>query len=777
MLMARIAGIVLVLTLLAGALPAAAQGPSPAVTHQGSNIYLVDGTKGEIPNLLPADEVAKIAALQSLPPGTNYIIQSPVSPDDQSVLVGTPAGAGFMSLRDGSSVPFQLPPTLALLSNPFWIDGETLGYYGITVPELQPVLFGVDRRSSEARVVSALPSGIGYPVFTSANGRKVLFASAPVTAAALTASAPGFRTATELPTAPYHLGLQNTPAGSRARALAEFAAMFDPIPAGATINKIFTIAPSLAVVDLVTGETRPVGTIPAGAAPSELSFSQDGSKFAITVEILAPDPDRRLDGSLFSELGYRDVTGNLPPAQNPWLQGNQLITLDFASGAVRTLRAADGDGSLFFGVSWSPDNQTLAVTAQLPARAAGRRYPQYFPDVRAGAYLRLLDAELKEIRRLERIELSDVGLRANFVSPDELIIESHYRLDRSPWYYNLRSGELRKIADRPGNFGGSTGVVATNRSREIVFPFSSYTDPVDFYRMQWDGTAFTRLTWTTEGGRQLSNTAQHPVAFTLRDGTTHSGVLIMPADAAFPPKNVPIIVWQEGGPHSTMMNQFVANVESPFALLPNFGFGLLVVPLYGREGIGPERFDALADNKNFGQIDIDAMNEIVGQLRARGWASKVGVTGCSYGGYFTTQSITRHPTTYDAAHAMCSLVDSFTEWNRGWATDMAALQGLPPQAAAEEYAQDSPAYNAGRIRTPLLAFHGTKDFLPVTVMENFMLQVINNQVPAKLLKFQEAGHGFGMSPGAPTPPQLHGPYELYGAQEQIIWFRTYLMGK
>jgi dipeptidyl aminopeptidase/acylaminoacyl peptidase len=767
MLMARIAGIVLVLTLLAGALPAAAQGPNPAVTDEGSNIYLVDGTKGAIPNLLPADEVAKIAALQNLPQGTKYILQSPVSPDDQTVAVGTTAGASFMSLRDGSSVPFQLPPTFAPLSNPFWIDNETLGYYGITVPELTPVLLGIDRRNSAARVVAALPSGIGFPVFASANGRKVLFASAPVTAAALTATAPGFRTTTELPRAPYHLGLQSTPAGSRARALAEFAAMFDPIPAGVVVNKVFTIASSLTVVDIATGETRPVGTIPAGSTPSQLSFSQDGGKFAITVESLNPDPDRGYDGSRFSELSYRDVTGNLPPAQNPWLQGNQLITLDFASGALRTLRAADGDGSLYNGVSWSPDNQTLAVTMQLPARARGRSYPQYFTELRAGAYLRLLDADLKEIRRLERIELSDKDLRATFVSPDELIIESHYRLDRSPWYYNLRSGELRKIADRPGNFGGDLGVAATNRSREIVFPFSSYTDPVDFYRMKWDGTAFTRLTWTTEGGRQLSRTAQHPVSFTLRDGSTHTGVLILPADVAFPPRNLPIVVWQEGGPRIRMTNQFVANIESPFALLPNFGFGLLVVPLYGRPGLGPERFNALADNKNFGQVDIDAMNEIVGQLRARGWASKVGVTGCSYGGYFTTQSIARHPSTYDAAHAMCSLVDTFTEWNRGFPTDMAVLQGLPPQVAVEEYAKDSPTYNAGRIRTPLLAFHGTKDFLPVTVMENFMLQVINNKAPAKLLKFQEAPHGFSSIP----------PYELYGAQEQISWFRTYLMGQ
>jgi ABC-type multidrug transport system ATPase subunit len=58
MLMARIAGIELALALLAGTLPVAAQGPNPAVTHQGSNIYLVDGTKGEI--LLDGEDLIRI---------------------------------------------------------------------------------------------------------------------------------------------------------------------------------------------------------------------------------------------------------------------------------------------------------------------------------------------------------------------------------------------------------------------------------------------------------------------------------------------------------------------------------------------------------------------------------------------------------------------------------------------------------------------------------------------------------------------------------------------
>ncbi len=743
--------------------PARAQGGNPAVTDEGNNIYLVDGTNASIPNLLPAEEVQKIAALQRIPPGAFFVILSPVSPDDQTVLVATSQGFGFTNIRDGSTVLFPQVPNYAQLSNWFWLDNETLASYGVTLPDLKPILYGSDRRTGVGQVLSPVPAGFGFPVFASSDGRKVLFAAPPQTTSALTVPAPGSSAqATPLPTAVS--AASRLPAGSPARALADFAALFNPIPAGTLASKVFNVNTRLTVVDTVTGAARPLFTLPAGSAPGELSFSQDGNKFALTVELIEADPDRGFDGARLSEFGYRDVTGNLPPAQNPWLQGNQLIALDFASGEVKTLRAADGDGAIYHGVSWSPDNQTLAVTVQQPSRLLGRRYPVYSLEGRSSSGLRLLDSSLQEIRRVDRIEIADKAMTASFVSPDELIIQSHYRLNEHPYYYNWRSGELRNIADRAGTFAN---VMATNRSREIVFLYTSFTDPTDVYRMKWDGTAFARITWLNEAARQFSQTKQQPVSFTLRDGSTHSGVLIMPADAPFPPKNLPIIVWQEGGPRTQIKNQWIALIESPFGLLPNFGFGLLVVPLYGRYGIGPERFEALADGANFGQIDIDAMNEIVGQLRARGWASKVGITGCSYGGYFTTQSVTRYPTTYDAAHTMCSIIDVVTEWSRGYANAMPFFQGLPPQAALAEYAKDSPAYNADKVRTPLLAFHGTKDFLPVTLMENFMLQVINNKVPARLLKFQDAPHGFGGIP----------PYELYGAQEQLIWFRTYLLAQ
>jgi dipeptidyl aminopeptidase/acylaminoacyl peptidase len=294
--------------------------------------------------------------------------------------------------------------------------------------------------------------------------------------------------------------------------------------------------------------------------------------------------------------------------------------------------------------------------------------------------------------------------------------------------------------------------------------------------MNVDGQAVARLTWENYELERFNRTRQYPVGFRLKSGEHFAGTLIQPAEMPFPPRDVPLIVWQEGGPGGPMNNAWQAIVERPYALLPNFGFALLIVPLAGREGAGGRGgLGPLADEQNFGQIDIDQQAEIVGQLIEGGWTSrgKIGITGCSYGGYFTWQSIVRHPDLYAAANPQCSLVDNVVEWQRGYTTLMPYLEGSTPFARPAEYQRDSPTYNASRIKTPVLTFHGTNDFLPITLVENLHLEVAGRSQPARLLAFVGAGHGLvGRTPNGGFG--LLEQYELYAAQEQIRWFREYL---
>jgi dipeptidyl aminopeptidase/acylaminoacyl peptidase len=517
----------------------------------------------------------------------------------------------------------------------------------------------------------------------------------------------------------------------------------------------------------VSRELRYVTTLPEASANLGEAWSRDSSRLAISFfGLLDPAKERLLyDGALLSEEVYRDVTGNLPPSSNPILQNNNTYVVDFGSGATQVLRPSGTAPPILGAEDWSTDNRTLMVKAWHPARLKGRTHPIYTPQFIERSSYRFYDAALNEVGRLES-DLFASGFFADavaeFVSPDEIIFRALKGTDRHPYYYNRVSGELRNIGDRPGSYWN---VYATNRSRQIVFMHTSFTEPPDIYRLGWDGKALARLTWLNEELRLFAALRQDQVSFTLRNGQRRSGVLIQPADAPFPPRNRPIVVWQEGGPGPAMVSYWRSNVENPYALLPGLGIALLVTPLAGRPGYTPAVFNALADGANYGQLDIDEQAEIVRQMVQRGWTSrgKVGITGCSYGGYFTLQSLARHPGLYAAANPQCALVDMITEWSRGYDRLMPYLEGLPPYNNLAEYRRDSPTYNAGAIDAAVLTFHGTEDYLPIVQNENLHLQLVNRDLPARMLRFLGEGHGLG-----------DGANQLYGAQEQISWFREYL---
>jgi dipeptidyl aminopeptidase/acylaminoacyl peptidase len=763
------------------------------VIDQGRNVYLVDSSKGDLNNLLPSEEVEKIKRLQTESRDSGVL--SPISPDDQAALAFIGDRLGFLNIQDGTFTALdrrffsgRFVPIISLLGiTPWgWRDDRTLVGVGIESTDpggdnVNPALVTIDRLTGEIGG-TALPRELlkHMPVSLAPNGSRLLLLDLPepdedaalnMVKAQITWPHLATSTVNALPAALQH-DLEAFAAGSaygrRLLALRPLLAPGDDDEMAAAAKNT-----KLVIYNLADGSTRELRSFAPGMMIMSFAWSQDGARLAASflgALDYSEQPtlrDRRpLDGALLSEQVYRDVTGNLPPAENPLLQRNTVEIFDLNGGGDKTLRAADGNGDLLRGASWSTDGQTLLVQAYQPGRLIGRRYPIYTPQFIEGTSFRFYNFDLQEIGHISAPQLAAAN-NARFISPDEVLFSTLVGTNVRPYYYNRISGEFRSLGDRAGVYGG---VQPTRLSRQIVFKYTSFTDPPELYRLNWDGTALSRLTWANEELRQFSKTRQDPVTFQLANKQTRAGVLIQPADAPFPPRNVPIIVWQEGGPGIPMINAWAANVENPYALLPNLGMAVLVVPLSGRTGLGPRAYSALYDKTNFGQIDIDEEAQIVRQMIARRWTSKgkVGITGCSYGGYFTLQSLVRHPDLYAAANAQCAILDNVVEWSRGFAALLPYSEGLPPWAANAEYQRDSPIYNADKITTPLLTFHGTNDFLPITQNENMHLQLVNRNLPARMLKFAGAGHGLVRGSG------IDQAYELYAAQEQILWFRQYL---
>jgi dipeptidyl aminopeptidase/acylaminoacyl peptidase len=796
MLRSRWIKLFLLLTLLVTVVPLPALADDQTVVDRGQNVYDVDDNAGEINNLLPGDDVQTIAEMQ------NYFQSaltplSPISPDDGAFFALQDGSVGFVDVQTGELTAFDLQTMfgryipLAIIDSTLWSwpDDRTLSSWGIDIRTFDIVIVNIDRFTGE---VSGLPFPIGnllesgaLPVSPSPDGSRYLMLFLPLLEELL-----------EEERKPYYVALQSTLATEN-RMLAQEGRLVGPLydyymaklnaipaakklleaarmlsPTGSDIN-LTTIELELKIYDVASGEITDLLNIPLGTAfVAPPVWSQDSSKLALS-HIFQPDFTFPLtyrgfagQGALISEELYRDLTGNLPPSQNPWLQSNMVDVFDLNKNERQTMQAAEGDGTMRAAVGFSTDSKTLLVQAGYPTRLAGRTHPVYFPVYRERAEYRLYDEEMNEIRRMNVPELTTGDSQftsATFVSPDEILFRPLVGTDLPIYYYNMVSGELRRITTKPGTY---SSIRPTRQSREVLYLYQDFVTPPDLYRMRWDGTAVTRLSFVFEEWSARTNLSVHSVSFRMPNGQTRTGLLSLPAGVSFPPKNIPIVVWQEGGPTLGMPNFFGAEVERPFALLPAFGFGLLSVPSVGRLGFGVEQYRGLYNNNNYGAADIDEQAEMTRQMIQRGWTSrgKVGIVGCSYGGYFVVQSLVRHPDLYAAGNAQCAAIDYLANWTQGASFPVPVFtQGLPPYAALDEYRRDSPAYNASRIRSPLLTFHGTRDFLPIVLNQNLHHQVVNNGVPAKMLRFVGEGHGLG-SPNN----------QLYAAQEQILWFRQYL---
>ncbi|NOK63243.1 MAG: S9 family peptidase [Chloroflexi bacterium AL-W] len=473
-----------------------------------------------------------------------------------------------------------------------------------------------------------------------------------------------------------------------------------------------------------------------------------------------------LDGALLSSLVYRDAVGALPPDEKPFFQNNELLLFNLENQEVQSIRAVDGDGDVFGAAEgWSTDGQTLMVQTYAPAVFERREHPIYL--VTESIAYRFYNTNLAEQGQVAVDEwASSYG---KFVSPTTVLFAAGIGTNIWLYTYDLTTDELQVVSEEPGTFSPrfDTNAHIINDGSAIVYTFSSFLSPTELYRSNIDGTEPQQLTQINTAVAEASDTRMDAVTFTLANGQTREGWLLQPADAAFPPEDVPIVVWQEGGPGPMMNNQWGTSVEAPFALLPNFDIAVLVMPLAGHDGYGSDFSNALYDDANFGQIDIDEMSEISQQVLDRGWAvyGQLGISGCSYGGYFALQSIACHPDLYAAANPQCALIDLVVEWSCGYATVMPQLQGpRMPYTDPQEYQDDSPSYNVDQIVAPVLTFYGTEDLLPITLNENLHQQLVDQEVLARMIKFIGEGHGLD----APSS-------QLYAAQEQIDWFRTYLV--
>lgn len=487
-----------------------------------------------------------------------------------------------------------------------------------------------------------------------------------------------------------------------------------------------------------------VARLPEGMEIQPPSWSADGSRVVLVTSSIEERKlyERTPYSPTLSDPVNQDALGRTPPGDNMFLEQSALKVYDLATLEPLKLEldAVDGEGHVLAEAAMSPEGERLLVKYLEPGQVEGRQHPTYlYPQ---GSYYRIYDLEGNLIDTVTDPVLSGpMENSGEFIDDDTIIFHATVGTNRHLYTYEIGSGELQALPIPPGSVDFESWQISED-GQTLVFAFSSITQPPEVFSMPLDGSAPPiKLTDINAEVAAINAVQVNPVSFATGNGS-REGFLIQPAGEPFPPQNEPIVFWQQGGPGFSMTNEFAIEVEMPFNLLPNFGVSVLSVPLAGREGFGPDLYRLQADNGNFGQVDIIEGVEIVSQLVSRGWSThdQVGVTGCSYGGYYAAQAIARFPDVFAAANPQCSLLDAFTEWQLGYSSLLSYLTGLTPMEAPEVYQNISPLYSAGEIATPTMIFHGSEDFLQVDMARNFHDVIEDNDVPVTMYEFQGIGH-------------------------------------
>ncbi|WP_037305732.1 S9 family peptidase [Amycolatopsis orientalis] len=231
-----------------------------------------------------------------------------------------------------------------------------------------------------------------------------------------------------------------------------------------------------------------------------------------------------------------------------------------------------------------------------------------------------------------------------------------------------------------------------------------------------------------------------PFSFTARDGLEIHGYLTFPAGNA---EKLPAVLLVHGGPWAR--DTWRLNPEAQW--LADRGYLCIQVNFRGSTGYG-KAFTA-AGNREWGaKMHTDLLDAITFAVES-GYADpdRIGIYGCSYGGYAALGAAAFTPEVFRCAISLCGPSNLET-----------LLRAIPPYFTlmlAEIYAQvgnpdtepeflrsRSPYFHADSMTLPMLIAQGANDVrVPQAESDQIVAKLRANGVPPEYLLFKDEGHG------------------------------------
>lgn len=263
----------------------------------------------------------------------------------------------------------------------------------------------------------------------------------------------------------------------------------------------------------------------------------------------------------------------------------------------------------------------------------------------------------------------------------------------------------------------------------------------------------------------LPRGSQQVVRYHARDGLEIEGLLVKPVGIP-PGTRVPLVVVVHGGPESHYQDGWNTGYANPVQLLAERGYAVFLPNYRGSTGRGVNY--AKADHKDLGGKEFTDVLDGIDVLAAQGLVDprRVGITGGSYGGYFTALGVTRHSERFAAGVELFGI----TSWE-----SFLGQSDIPVENALVHWAlscYDEPALcrdrsalgHVDKARTPTLILQGADDLrVPKPQSDELFAALVWKKVPVEYVVYPREGHGF-----------RERAHRLDACRRLVAWFDKYL---
>ena len=422
--------------------------------------------------------------------------------------------------------------------------------------------------------------------------------------------------------------------------------------------------------------------------------------------------------------------------------------LDLATGAL-TMFPVEGGKAAFGPFRYAPDGKGAYYTSDEGTEFRTLRY--HAPGM---AKPIMLSSGISW--DVTGFDIADDGKHLVFATNEDGIGKLHLR--------TLPDHREVALPDLPvgviGGFGFSPD------GTRIAVTLNTATSPSDVHVIDIAARTLTRWTQSEVGGLDTSRfVAPSLVRYESFDGLSVPAFYYRPANVP-EGRKLPVVIQIHGGPEAQAFPSFSPSIQY---LVNEMGIAVLVPNVRGSSGYGKTYLQLDNGFKRKDSVkDIGALLDWIAAQPELD-ASRVGVSGGSYGGYMVLATMVDYPERIAAGINVVGISNfvTFLEATESYRRDLRRVEyGDERDPAMRAFMQEiAPLNNAGRVAAPLFVAQGANDpRVPISEADQIVRAVRANGRDVWYLVFTDEGHGFAKKGNA----------DWFNAATMMFWQRHLL---